>query len=225
MKTFKEFMYIVEKYYAPDERLPSGKTPMKKASDKKFEDKQRQERQRDLTQTKVRHGADNPNPNPHVSHKDKKEVKVKSHSDGIDVHHKPSGITYRVYKTPESPANNMNTIEWDHNKTPETKGEKIKIARDAERVWNKHVSHRLPHNTVAHNSPLSSGSDDLGNEHRNRRERLYSKRGGFGPKDSEGDQFAKVGRNPSPKQQAKGKKRLSPIEPRHLHRHTRYDDE
>jgi len=224
MKTFKEFMYIAEKYYEPDEKLLSGKTPMQKASNKKFKDRQRQERQSNLTLTKVRHGADNPNPNPHVSREDEKEVEVISHSSGIDVHHKPSGITYNVYKALGSPFNNVNTIEWGHNKTPKTEGDKIKIARDAERVWNRHVSHRIPHNTVAHNSPSSSGSDDWGNEHRNRRERLYSTRGGFGSKDSDGDQFAKVGRNPSRKQQEKGKKRLSPIEPKHLHRHTQYDE-
>lgn len=237
MKTYSEFIAesfdILERYYEPDEKLPSDRTPNTSANSalsKAFKNRQdNKTRQRaknlvDKIKTDVRHGADNPNPNPHVSRNDKKEVKVTSNSDGIVVHHKPSGIAYSVQKTGDPSANNMHTIEWDHNQSPKTKAEKIKIARNAEKVWNKHVSHRLPHNAVAHNSPLSSGSDDLGNELRNRRERLYSKRGGFGPKDSEGDQFAKVGRNPSPKQQEKGQKRLSPIEPRHLHRHTRYDE-
>ena len=32
MKTFQEFILLSERYYKPDEKLPSGKTPYEKAS-------------------------------------------------------------------------------------------------------------------------------------------------------------------------------------------------
>ena len=32
MKTFQQFLQLAERYYKPDEKLPSGKTPYEKAS-------------------------------------------------------------------------------------------------------------------------------------------------------------------------------------------------
>ena len=31
MKTFQQFLQLAERYYAPDEKLPSGRTPVEKA--------------------------------------------------------------------------------------------------------------------------------------------------------------------------------------------------
>ena len=86
--------------------------------------------------------------------------------------------------------------------------EKKQVARDAKSVWDTHVQHRLPHGSVLVNSPLSNST--YKNPTKNTRAKLYQ-RAGFGPLNKGGDQYASVGREPSPKQKAKGKKRLKPM--------------
>ena len=77
MKTFQEFILLSERYYKPDEKLPSGKTPYEKASassakqhdryfskpngERSLKDIKRLVKQSERTNQKVRHGADNPN--------------------------------------------------------------------------------------------------------------------------------------------------------------------
>ena len=228
MRTFKEFLELTERYYAPDEKLPSSKSPVQKATQKSRsrsktigsespENQDRWGKQYDLTQTKVKHGADNPKPNPRVSFKDKDDVKVHSSDDELDVYHKPSGVYYSVRKSEESPQDDVRTIEWNHDKYQQknklSRSERVRIARDAQKVWDQHVSPRLPNRSVVHNTPVSS-YDNRGNvKPVNRRAELY-KRAGFGKMDDEGDQFAQVAREPSPKQKAKGKTRLKPLNAR-----------
>lgn len=229
MITFQQFLEIVqERYYEPDEKLSSGKTPVQKATQKGrtrartigSQSPQNQERwgkQYDLTQTKVKHGADNPKLNPNVSFKDKDDVKIDSDDEGIDVYHKPSGVYYTVYKSKDSPYDDVRTVEWGHDKQKEktklSPAERLKTARNAKRVWDKHVAPRLPKGSIVHNTPQSSIDDRGKVKPINRRAELY-KRAGFGPTDDEGDQFAKVEREPSPKQKAKGKSRLKPLNAR-----------
>jgi hypothetical protein len=222
---FEEFIAIAERYYRPDEKLPSGKTAVQKATEKSRkraktigsespENQERWGRQYDLTQTKVKHGADNPKINARVSHKDKDDLKIDSDNDSTDIYHKPSGVFYTIYKSDDSP--HSRTIEWGHDKQKQkskmSPKERLRVARNAQSVWDQHVSHRLPHGSVVHNTPVSS-YDPRGREKPvNRRSEIY-KRAGFGDLDGEGDQFAKVGREPSPKQKAKGKRRLKPMSP------------
>ena len=216
MKTFQEFLQLAERYYEPDEKLPSGETPVGKATRKSrtraktigSQSPQNQERwakQYDLTQTKVKHGADNPELNTRVSHKDKDDVTVDHDERGMQVKHKPSGVHYWVYPSDDSP--DSHTIEWGHNKGFNlSRRDAIRTGRDARRVWDQHVSHRLPKGATIHNAP-SPSLDERGKEKpTNRRSELY-KKAGFGELDDEGDQFARVGREPSPKQKKKGKNR------------------
>jgi hypothetical protein len=216
------FEYLQERYYEPDERLPSNKTPMQKAIEKSRARartvarqspaaQERWGRHYDTTQTKVRHGADNPEPNPHVSHKDKDEISVSSSKDDLEVRHKPSGVSFFAYKSDDTPG--VRTLAWDHDRSNKmSPQQKNQLARTARRVYDKHVSHRLPTGDVVHNTPIPSRTS-LGREKPvNRRAKIYQ-RSGFGPVDSEGDQFGKVNRQPSPRQRAKGRNRISPLEP------------
>jgi hypothetical protein len=228
MKTYKQFILesivILERYYEPDEKLPSGKTPVQKATDKSRQrartvatqspkNQERWARQYDTTQTKVKHGADNPNLNTNISHRDKDKIKIDKDDSGMSVHHKKSGVTYHVNKSDES--DDAHTIAWGHNKNRSglSPKEKFRTARDAKRVWDKHVSHRLPTGTTVHNTPVGE-----------RRKSIY-KRAGFGDTDSNNDQFATVKREPSPKQKAKGRTRLKPISPERAKERTNWRGE
>lgn len=219
------FDYIQERYYEPNQKLPSGKTPLQKAIEKSRARartvarqspaaQERWGRHYDTTQTKVRHGADNPKPNPYVSHKDKDEISVQSDRDDIEVKHKPSGVSFYAYKSADTPG--VRTLEWGHNRNRSSMSpqEKNQLARTARRVYDKHVSHRLPTGDIVHNTPIPSTNPRTGqNKPVNRRAKIYQ-RSGFGPVDSEGDQFGKVNRQPSPRQRAKGRNRISPLNAR-----------
>jgi hypothetical protein len=218
MKTFLEFISLAERYYRPDEKLPSGKTPLGKALKKQEKDHSeigpdsnivRMRKHSEKIETKVKHGADNPKYNARVNNRDDDEIRVDS--DGTDymtVHHKPSKVTYKVAKQPGP--GNIHSIEWSHERGDRrdlSSGERNSISRDARRVWDQHVSHRLPHGATLHNQPARPG---LG--------KIY-KRSGFGDVDSDNDQFAKIGREKSPKQKAKGKKsRLTPLDQKKVKR-------
>ena len=222
-KTFSEFLELAEKYYAPDDKLPSGKSPLRKAL-KKQEKREseigpnsnitRMRKHSEKIETKVKHGSDNPNYNSRVNSRDDDEVRVDS--DGTDymtVHHKPSKVTYNVVKSPGP--GNVHSIEWSHERGHREgllPSERNSISRDARRVYDRHVSHRLPHGATLHNKPAKEG---LG--------KIY-KRAGFGNVDSDNDQFARIGREKSPKQKEKGKKgRLTPLDPKKTKRDANWD--
>ena len=226
MRIFKEFLELTEKYYEPDDRLPSGETPVGKAVQKSrrrartigSQSSQNQDRwakQYDLTQTKVKHGADNPSINSKVGHREKDEIEIDRDGNDMYLRHKPSSINFAVNKSDESQYDDVRTISWGHdkNKTQLSPKERVKLARTAKKVWSTHVSHRLPKGSIVHNTPVRS-YDDRGREKPiNRRSEIY-KKSGFGELDNDGDQFAEVGREKSPKQKAKGKSRLKPLNPR-----------
>jgi hypothetical protein len=215
MKTLREFLYIAEKYYGPNEKLPSGKTPVEKAEarqerpaktlrarDRKIRHKYRLERS-------VRRGADS------------RSVDISRHPD-LDIEykggnhvfkHKPTGIKYEIgfYGT-DKHGNDYQSIEWEHShKNPRKMSDKTRrnTLKNALHVWDNHIEHRLPYGSTAHNSP------EFNKDGRLTRAKLYQRRG-FGPPatnphDRYLDQYAKVGRNPSPKQKLKGKYRLKPL--------------
>ena len=232
MKTFQEFLQLAERYYEPDEKLPSGKTPYQKASasyDKqkeKYYDKPEDQRSlkhsRRLTKQitrvnqKVRHGADNPHFNLHRDMSG--EVNVSGHKDDhMTVRHPESGVRFSIYNTGKKTKDGkpVHDVEWYHNQdTKSLSGsERRKIVRSAKDTWTKHISHRLPHGSVIRNFPISNYGSDNSDE-RYARAALYSRVGGFGPRnDRTGYQFAGVGREPSPRQKAKdkNKKRTYPM--------------
>ena len=118
MKTFKEFynesVDLLERYYEPDEKLPSGKTPVEKAKAqnrrvgktiafKTPKEQKRWGKHYDKIETKVKHGADNPDYNDRVSIKDRDKIHVDGTEGELDVHHKKSGITFSVYPSERTP--------------------------------------------------------------------------------------------------------------------------
>ena len=224
MKTFQEFIF--EKYYEPDEKLPSGETPVEKATQKSRkrartigsqspENQDRWSKQYDLTRTKVKHGADNPSLNTKVGHREKDEIEIDHDDKYMFLKHKPSGVSFDVEKSDESQYDDVRTIQWNHSqdKVKLSPKEKFKLARTAQKVWDTHVSPRLPNKSIVHNTPSSSYDNRGQPKPINRRSEIY-KKAGFGSVDSDGDQFAEVGRPKSPKQIAKGKTRLKPLDPR-----------
>jgi hypothetical protein len=73
-------------------------------------------------------------------------------------------------------------------------------------MWKNQVAPRIPNNSILTNFPISNDTSE-----RNTRSKLYSKIAGFGRPGMQGRQYANVGRNPSPKQAAKGAQRITPL--------------
>lgn len=220
MKTYKQFIKenfdILERYYRPDEKLPSGRTPEQKAEDRAerpYENTRgargRQIRQKFQLKRKVRHGADNPNLNLHRQD----GIDVTGDRDSAQILDKRSNIRYSVRKTGRTKSDNkpVYDVSWDHGHHPSamSQRQKIEVTRDAKDVWNSQVQHRLPRGSVLRNSPVPNPTKE--NPNKNTRARMY-KKAGFGEVGEKG-QFARVGREPSTKQKRKGKTRLSPLPP------------
>ena len=214
-RTFEEFMMIAEEYYRPNEKLPSGKTPVEKARSKKVpKDKL----------AKVKRGADNPN----IDRSNHPDLEVSRHPtdrNRVSLTHKDTGIKFTLsrQKGKNRRGDNVHSMVWTHNKDeskgPMSDSDARQVVRDANRVWKQHVAHRFPHGSVAHNNPLPSYKSKRGEEDfkiSNPRARIYQ-RWGYGKPHGNPDmpdQYARVGRDPSPKQKAKGKVRLKPTESR-----------
>lgn len=209
--SFIEFMCIVEEYYRPNEKLPSGKTPVQKATAKGIKGEKL---------SKVKRGADNPNLD-RSSHPDLDVVRHPKDRNHVSITHKKSGIKFTLSRQKEKnkKGDHIHTMVWTHNrdesKGPMSDRDARQVVRDANTVWKSHIAHRFPHDSVVHNNPLPSykaKGEDF--QTTNPRARIY-KRWGFGnPKGNpdKPDQWAKVKRPPSSKQLKKGKTRLTPIE-------------
>jgi hypothetical protein len=205
LKTFSEFVELAEKYYKPTDKLPSGNTPLKKATEKaKTNSKITKDKLHD-----VKRGADNPN----FNDKPHKDWSIMSDDDGNHtIHHRTSGVHWNVTHTGhDKKGRKIHSLEWGHQHklskdTPMHK--RVKIFRDASKIGDEVIS-RLPHGSVAQNSPVGK-----------KRETHYDKHYNWGKaqKDPEyGDklQIAKVTRNPSPKQRA-NRTKISPLKPEHI---------
>jgi len=221
MKTFQEFMLLVEKYYAPTDKLPSGQTPRSKAFNRQsrpFSSEYKKNKHWEKTKDNVFHGADNPNLKTH-SHP---HLKINHGTTMVTFHHRPTGVEFNIYKlNDENSVDGKPThgISWRHSDNNSTMSDREKqhMIRNAKYVWKRHVEPRLPSHSVVMNSPSSNDhtyKDSKGNTRiieKNARGKLYQ-RMGFGKIDRDGDQYAKVGRPSSSKQAAKGKGRLTPID-------------
>jgi hypothetical protein len=224
MKTFDQF--ISERYYRPNEKLPSGKTPVQKAVNKNVSRNSNIGPNSNITRAvkhgllitqKVKHGADNKNYNPEPNHPD---VDIDAHKDKyMTVHHHPTGISYNVTKGPEG----VHSIEWGHGRHGQymRPGERVRLAKSAKHVWDNHVVTNMPPNSIIHNRPSTDTKRSTG-EKRNKRAEIYQKRGGFGPMDKEGDQFGFLARPPSSKQKAKGKLQVQPKNPEDVKKSVRW---
>jgi len=119
------------------------------------------------------------------------DVKVKKHDDfETHIHHKKSGITYKVIHLDgthgDKPDSKMHDkkphhyVSWDHShgKNIDSK-KKRQIAKDALHVFRKHVQHRVPSGHVVSNNPQKNYRVQGGEvKETNTRAKLYQRMGG-----------------------------------------------
>jgi len=89
-------------------------------------------------------------------------------------------------------------IRWDHDthyneRDKMSKGEKLKTARNAKRVWDKHIAHRIPSGHLISNEPEENADDKRRDPDKNTRASIY-KKSGFGKVNRWGVQYStKIG--------------------------------
>lgn len=223
MKTFREFIEICERYYEPDEPLPSGKTPYGKATSSYY--RQRGEFKRSPNKTsdqafkivrqgsrrsnEVSRGANNPDFDARPDKTGKYDISADSNY-RMTVRDTKNDLEMRIRQRDQiAPGGKpVYDVEWYNNsgKIRHNPGEARSVARNVASMWKNQVSPRIPNNSVLTNFPISNDKSD-----RNTRSKLYSKVAGFGKPGMQGRQYANVGRNPSPKQAAKGAQRITPL--------------
>ena len=224
MKTFNEF--ILERYYEPDEPLPSGKTPYGKATSSYYRQKGELKRSPNRTsdqffklinqgsrrKDEVSHGADNP------------EFKSKPDPSGRYDIDADSDYRLKVRDTKNNTQMQVRRkdqfgpggkpvydVEWyNTGRSRDGKqynpGEARGITRDVGRMFRNQISPRLPSNSILTNFPVTNDTSE-----RNTRSKLYSKVAGFGKVGMQGRQYAAVGRPVSSRQAAKGIQRTTPL--------------
>lgn len=221
MKTFSEF--ILERYYEPDEPLPSGKTPYGKAISSYYRQKGEYFRnpKRPAEQSaritnqitragkEVSRGADNPNFDATPDKSGRYDVQADS-SYRMSVRDTKNDVQMRLRQRDMiAPGGKpVYDVEW-HNlsgKRNHNPGEARAVTRAVADMWKNQVAPRIPSNSVLTNFPITNDTSD-----RNTRAKLYSKVAGFGKPGMQGRQYANVGRNPSSKQAAKGAQRITPL--------------
>jgi hypothetical protein len=225
MRTFKEFVEIIEKYYEPDEPLPSGKTPYGKATSSYY--RQKGEFKRDPNRTsdqafritrqgsrrrnEVSRGANNPDFDARPDKTGRYEIDTDS-GYSMRVRDTKNDLEMRIRQKDQIAPSQGNKpvydVEWYNNsgKRRHNPGEARGVARNVANMWKNQVAPRIPNNSILTNFPISNDTSE-----RNTRSKLYSKVAGFGEPGSLGRQYANVGRNPSPRQAAKGAQRITPL--------------
>jgi hypothetical protein len=225
MKTFKEFIEISEKYYEPDEPLPSGKTPYGKATSSYY--RQRGEFKRSPNRTsdqafritsqgsrrrnEVSRGANNPDFDARPDKTGRYEIDADS-GYSMRVRDTKNDLEMRIRQKDQIAPSQGNKpvydVEWynQSGKRRHNPGEARGVARNVANMWKNQVAPRIPSNSILTNFPISNDTSG-----RNTRSKLYSKVAGFGEPGSLGRQYANVGRNPSPRQAAKGAQRITPL--------------
>lgn len=208
MKTFQEFRLILERYYTPDEALPSGRTPVQKAEKKGI---------KGHLLDKVKRGADNPNwdtsphPDYHISSHGGRHDRVTSYT------HIPTGmrwyISHNTNRTIKGKLKNtpVHEVGLDIPKHPDeslrSRMSKITLAK---RMWRDEIAPRAPHGSIIHSvTKWNDKRDKKTGKRKYTRDKIYREEG-MGPIEH-GSQWGLVGRNPSPRQKEKGKSRLNPV--------------
>ena len=222
MKTFQEF--ILEKYYEPNQPLPSGKTPYGKATSSYYRQKgeyfrggkskpetyRRLAVQGDRKSNQVSRGADNPTFDPKPDPTGKYDIDTDSDY-RMSVRDTKNNTQMIVRQKDQiAPGGKpVYDVEWhnfDRGSKQYNPGQARSISRDVGNMFKKQVAPRIPSNSVITNFPLTNNTSE-----RNTRSKLYSKVAGFGKVGFGGRQYAAVGRNPSSKQAAKGAQRITPL--------------
>ena len=222
MKTFQEF--ILEKYYEPDQPLPSGKTPYGKATSSYFRQKGEFKRNPNRTsgqlfkltsqasrrKDEVRRGADNPEFDSKPDRTGRYEIETDSDYK-MSVRDTKNNTQMRVRQKDQiapggKPVYDVEWYNFDRGSKQYNPGQARSISRDVGNMFKKQVAPRIPSNSVITNFPIPNDTSE-----RNTRSKLYSKVAGFGKVGFSGRQYAAVGRPPSPKQAAGGAKRITPL--------------
>ncbi len=221
MKTFQDF--IAERYYEPDEPLPSGKTPYGKATSSYYRQRGefirnpkktsdhlfRATRQASRRNNEVHRGADNPDFDWRPDKSGKYDVSATSNY-RLTVRDRQNDLEMRVRQKDQiAPGKKpVYDVEWYNNsgKRADNPGEARAVTRKVADMWKNQVAPRIPSNSVLTNFPISNDTSK-----RNTRSKFYSKVAGFGERGDRGWQYANVGRKPSPKQAAKGAQRITPL--------------
>ena len=222
MKTFQEF--ILEKYYEPDQPLPSGKTPYGKATSSYFRQKGEFKRNPNRTSDKAfkitqqggsgrsaaARGADNPNFDPKPDPTGRYEIETDSDYK-MSVRDTKNNTEMRLRQKDQiapggKPVYDVEWYNFDRTGKQYNPGQARSIAKDVGDMFKKQVAPRIPSNSVITNFPITNDTSE-----RNTRSKLYSKVAGFGKVGFGGRQYAAVGRPPSPKQAAKGVQRITPL--------------
>jgi hypothetical protein len=223
MKTFRQFIELAEKYYEPDQPLPSGKTPYGKATSSYY--RQRGEFRRGSSRTsdqafrvvkqgsrrsnEVSRGANNPDFDLKPDRSGKYDVSGDT-SYKMTVRDRKNDLEMRVRQKDQiAPGKKpVYDIEWYNHGSGGKKnpGQARNVVRNVADMWKNQVAPRIPSNSVLTNFPISNDTSD-----RNTRSKLYRKVAGFGEPGERGRQYANVGRNPSIKQAAKGAQRITPL--------------
>lgn len=221
MKTFQEF--ILEKYYEPDQPLPSGKTPYGKATSSYYRQKgeyfrggkskpepyRRLATQFDRRNNQVSRGADNPTFNSKFDPSGRYDIDADSNY-ALRVTDTENKVSMRLRKKDQiAPGNKpVYDVEWNNydRKYNNNPGAARAVTRNVIDMWKNQVAPRIPSNTVLTNFPVTNDTSE-----RNSRSNLYSKYAGFGKTGMQGRQYAAVGRPPSPKQAAAGAQRITPL--------------
>lgn len=221
MKTFQEF--ILEKYYEPDQPLPSGKTPYGKATSSYYRQKGEFKRNPNRTSDQVfkltsqasrrldqvRRGADNPNFDSKPDKSGRYDIDTDSDYK-LTVRDRKNDVEMRLRQKDQiAPGKKpVYDVEWyNYGKSKDLNPGKARgVARNVADMWKNQVAPRIPSNSVITNFPITNDTSE-----RNTRSKLYSKVAGFGKVGFGGRQYAAVGRPPSSKQAAKGVQRITPL--------------
>jgi len=79
-----------------------------------------------------------------------------------------------------------------------SRGDRIKTARNAKRVWDQHIQHRIPSGHLVSNEPDENPDDNRRNPEKNTRASIYQK-SGFGKTNRMGKQYStKIGKKLHP---------------------------
>jgi hypothetical protein len=138
------------------------------------------------------------------------------------IRHKPSGITYEINHDKKHGNYNMpsdlkgkarkshghkpeHNLRWSHDREigmfrgdEMSRGDRIKTARNAKRVWDKHIQHRIPSGHLVSNEPDDNPDDNRRNPEKNTRASIYQK-SGFGKTNQMGKQYStKIGKKLHP---------------------------
>jgi hypothetical protein len=138
------------------------------------------------------------------------------------IRHKPSGITYEINHDKKHGNYNMpsdlkgkarkahghkpeHNLRWSHDREigmfrgdEMSRGDRIKTARNAKRVWDKHIQHRIPSGHLVSNEPDDNPDDNRRNPEKNTRASIYQK-SGFGKTNRMGKQYStKIGKKLHP---------------------------